>query len=206
VWTAIEIEIAKASMNGTLLDVSNRTDDARIIRSDVIRDLLLGRLPNTILNGRALDPRGLRLTGATLTGRLDLDYVRLDVGLRLLGCALVDGITAEQARLAYLDLGGSTIGHSEAIEPALNGSGMTLTGNLDLVRVRASSRASGGTIRLAGAHINGRLDLGGSSLTNEGGPGLSADRLVVDNVAHLTDKFTGQSTILRVRILTSAPS
>jgi hypothetical protein len=118
--------MAQALIKGAVLDLRGRADSARRVNADVIRDLLLGRWPDNIDQGSAADLRGLRLQGATVTGQLDLDYLRTDIGLELLDCAIAYGITAYDARLTRLVLTGSTVGNREAKESALRGAGLTV--------------------------------------------------------------------------------
>jgi hypothetical protein len=147
------------------------------------------------------DPRGLRLHGATVTGRLDLDYLSTDIGCALLACTLADGITAELARLPRLHLHGSTLGRSDADQPALFGDGL-IVDELLLTGVHASSRTRGGTIRLPGAHVGFALDLSGATLSNESGAALFADGLTVDSRASF-DGFTatGHGDLGAVRLI-----
>ncbi|GAA3464264.1 hypothetical protein ACFFSW_07475 [Saccharothrix longispora] len=72
----------------TVEDLVEMTDPAHVIRADVIRDLLLGR------HGE-LDPRGVRVSGARIVDRLDLDHVTAAAGVELLGCVITEPITVE---------------------------------------------------------------------------------------------------------------
>ena len=190
-WTSTETEIAQALVRGAQLDVSDRAEVARTIRAEMIRDLLLGRSPSGIArDGSPPDPRGLRLRGAMVIGRLDLDYLSTDIGLELLDCTIRDGITAERGRLARLNLNGSTLGHRTANGPALDGDGLAVTGTLSLEEVHAHSRSSQSTINLRGGHIGGELMLSGATITNDSGPALRADNLKVDQYARFDEGFT----------------
>ena len=122
-WTNSETDIVHGLIEGALVNLSNRTEDARNIRATVLRDLLLERWPNDVTFGSASDSRGLRLRGANVIGRLDLDYLQTGIGLALLECTIGDGITAKQGRLARLDLTGSIVGPpSERTGPQRRGS------------------------------------------------------------------------------------
>ena len=74
--------------------------DTRTIRATVIRDILRGRL--------APDPdlHGLRLRGARISGRLDLENLSTDVGFELEDCLLEEGIVARDARMPDIGLDG----------------------------------------------------------------------------------------------------
>lgn len=68
-------------------------DDSRAVSAGTVRDILIGgRAPKT-------DPLGLRIRGAWITGRLDLDNVRSEVFLELTDCHLPAGLTARNASL-----------------------------------------------------------------------------------------------------------
>jgi hypothetical protein len=79
-------------------------DEDRNCRATVIRDILRGRLaPDP-------DPHGLRLRGARISGRLDLESLRTDINLELSDCLIEDGVLARNARLATVVLTGCQIG------------------------------------------------------------------------------------------------
>ena len=66
-------------------------DNSRTIRAAVLRDILRGRLaPDP-------DPHGLRLRGAHIAGRLDLDNLTTNVALELHDCLLGEGLLARDA-------------------------------------------------------------------------------------------------------------
>src|SRR5262249_60971788 len=78
---------------------------SRICSASVIRDILRGRrAPNP-------DPHGLRLRGARITGRLDLENLVTNVSLELQDCLLEEGLNARDARLAVVVLAGCQIEH-----------------------------------------------------------------------------------------------
>ena len=73
---------------------------SRTCRASVIRDILRGRL------AADPDPHGLRLRGARITGRLDLQSLTTDVRFELADCLLEEGVLARDARLAFVGLAG----------------------------------------------------------------------------------------------------
>lgn len=91
--------------------------DSRTIRATVIRDILRGRLAPDH------DPHGLRLRGARITGRLDLENLSTDVSFELKDCLLEEGILARDARMAALTLNGCQIEHRA--EPPLDAERIT---------------------------------------------------------------------------------
>lgn len=76
-WSRVEQEAAQALDTGDVLDLTGRADTS--VRAGVVRDLLPGCRPPDGDSRTGPDPRGLRLHGATVTGRLDLDHVHSQI-------------------------------------------------------------------------------------------------------------------------------
>src|SRR5207302_5733863 len=106
--------------------------ESRTCRASVIRDILRGRLVADP------DPHGLRLQGAKITGRLDLENLATDISLELTACLLEEGIVARNARLAGLVLVGCLLEHDA--EPALDGR-MLVCDGLFLIGTRVIGRS-----------------------------------------------------------------
>ena len=85
----VEVELLRHVSEGTPLDLAAGEpiskaamaswDAGRTIHAAVIRDILCGRL------GGDPDPHGLRVRGARIAGRLDLEGVSASVNLELRG-------------------------------------------------------------------------------------------------------------------------
>jgi hypothetical protein len=106
--------------------LANSSDEQHIIPAGWIRDLLRGR------SGQDLDPLGVRVTGARITGKLDLDSVECKVGLALCKCWLDEPVTARGARLPSLVLSGSHL-------YALVADRLQVAGNVDLDQLHVSA-------------------------------------------------------------------
>jgi hypothetical protein len=156
-------------------------DESRTCRANVIRDILRGRC------AADPDPHGLRLRGARITGRLDLDNLTTDVNLELRDCLLEEGILARDAHLASVTLKGCQMEHPA--ESPLNGDRLTCS-VLDLSGARIIGHADTGAVTLLGAHIGGSLDCTGANLHNNDGPALSSDGLQVGLSVLLGGGFT----------------
>jgi hypothetical protein len=168
-------------------------DDSHDCSAAVIRDILRG------MPGPHADPRGLRLRGAKIIGRLGLDNLTTDVNLELVDCLLEKGVRARDARLASVVLAGCQIEH--ATEPPLDGTRLTCT-VLTLDRARVSGHTRSGAVNLPGAHIGGEFSCTGTDLRNARGPALVADGLQVDQDMFLTDfTATGRSFGGAVRLV-----
>ena len=153
--------------------------DSRTCRAAVIRDILRGKATDC-------DPHGLRLRGARITGRIDLENLTTDINLELKDCLLEEGVLARDAHLAFLGLAGCQIEHPA--EPPLDGARLTC-GVLNLSRARVIGHANSGAVNLAGAHIGGGLGCDGAKLCNDSGPALVADGLQVDQAVYLRGGF-----------------
>ena len=154
--TAVEQSLVKHVGRGELLDLATADEavdepamrswgDSPTCRASVIRDILRGRL------AADPDPHGLRLRGARITGRLDLEDLTTDVNLELEDCLLEEGIMAHGAHLASVFLAGCQFEHPA--EPPLDGT-----------RLTCSLLSLGGARRDASG---GATPGGGSSTTTE---------------------------------------
>lgn len=168
--------------------------DERTIAASMVRDILLGR------HG-VIDPRGVRIRGACIVGRLDLDNARTDVGLRLESCYLPEGITAESADLLGLQLHDCLLANTVA--PALNLPHANLRSALNIhgCTIRAMPKF-GGAVNMIAAKVGGNLNCNGSRIYNESGPGIGADNLRVSGSLFLRYGFEayGDGTLGTVRL------
>jgi len=174
--SARELALVDALTSGCVVECSTlsteqlgTTDNPRYtIRAELLRELVLGR------GGERLDPLGVRVQGARITGTLDLTHVPAAVGIELRGCFFEHAVLLVSARLPWLTLAGS---HLLGLDcdglhvdgDVLLGEGLTATGHGDY-----------GAVRLLGAHVRGQLNFNGARLTNETGPALIGDGLHVD--------------------------
>jgi hypothetical protein len=151
--------------HGGIVDLTGRARAAaRTIRAEVIAALLLGAAPAEA--GRIA---AVRLTGARITGTLDLGHGVIAVPLRLRGCELDGVIDLTGAKARDLDLAGSTLAGLTA--PLIE-----VDGNLDL-----SGCACSGPVTLTGAHIAGALDLQDARLMAAGAVAFLGNRLIIDD-------------------------
>jgi hypothetical protein len=150
-------------------------DSSRTIRAAVVRDILRGRLaPDP-------DPHGLRLRGARIAGRLDLEHLTTDVGVGFVDCLLGEGLVARDAKLLFLSLFGCRLEHPA--QPPLDADRLTAAA-LGLDRAVITAACEAGAVGLAGAHL-GTLSCAGATMRNDTGPTLDADGLQVDQDVHL---------------------
>lgn len=174
--------------------------EAHTIRASVIRDILLGRL------GQQADPRGIRLRGARISGRLDLGYVSASIPLSLINCLLTEGMAASAASLPALVLRGSRLEHADL--SALAGDRLTTT-LLDMSLADVTAGGDAAAVLLEGADI-GLLRADGTVLTCARAPAIDANECHIGRDAlfsrfeddHLTRRFsaTGRSDLGAIRL------
>jgi hypothetical protein len=177
---------------------------SRTVRASVIRDILRGRLVDDP------DPHGLRLRGAAIAGRLDLENLRSEVWLELSDCLLADGVNARDANLVGLALDGCRLEHDR--EPPVDLARIVL-GELNLNRAVVAGHCPRGALTLVEAEVGGGIDGAEAVLTNDAGPALDAYGLRVEHhvsvescratgageqgAVRLTDASIGGQLILR---------
>jgi hypothetical protein len=135
----------------------------RIVSAEILTELL------TKPADSSRRPRALRLAGAVITGSLDLEAVELPCPLLLRGCWFEQPLNIAEAHAPVLRLPGCNM-------PGLYADQLTTKGNLEL----NDGFIVSGEVRLAGAHIGGRLTFTAATLINPDGLALSAGRLAVD--------------------------
>lgn len=99
---------------------------------------------------RRIDPGGLRIIGARITGALDLKDARLTFPLILRNCAIPERMNLKAATFPRLDLNGSYTGEIE-------GRGLTVNNDLDIGR----NFHAAGEVSLWASTIGGDLDASG---------------------------------------------
>lgn len=134
-------------------------DPERTVRADVLRYLILGS------DGYRLHEKGLRLTGAWITGILDLEGCRIPRDIGLKDCHFEASPILRSAIIDNLFLDGSAL-------PGLQADRLEARGCLSL---RAAIVT--GEIRLPGARIGGSIEADGVSIASPDGIALDADGL-----------------------------
>lgn len=149
---------------------------SRVVRAEVIRDLLRGRYG-------VLDPRGVNLSGARIEGALDLEGVLSVAGLNLTDCRLSHPVVARDAQFAWLELEGCHV-------PALLADRLRVTGGLFLRHGFTAASGELRAVRLPGAHIGGNLECDGASLTSANGAALHAEDIRIEGNLFLRNGFS----------------
>lgn len=131
--------------------------------------------------------RPLRLSGARITGTLDLESATLTRPLYLEDCFMEDSITLNDADAITIRLTGCHL-------PGMLCSGLHTRGDLRL----NDGFTAIGNIDLHGARIGGKLDCDGGTFINPHGTALTAHSLKVEGDMWCTDGFrvTGEVDLL----------
>lgn len=119
-----------------------------------------------MIDHESLDPGGLRLVGATITGQLDLSDVVAKRPLVLRDCTAEQPVVLDRAQFTVLDLSG-------LVAPSLRARGLAVDHHLRLSGARLSADESvdalhmriGGSVYLdEGFHASGSVTLSGSQI------------------------------------------
>ncbi|MGO9781001.1 MAG: hypothetical protein ACLPQY_14715 [Streptosporangiaceae bacterium] len=158
-FSAAEDKVWQAFPRGELVDLSTASD--RDVGAGVILELLLGAQP--AVPGKA---SALRLTGAHITGSLELTYADVTSMIWLSDCEFDQAVKLEgTTRRVVFD---------NCQLPGLTARGVRVDGQLSLYGTQVD-----GTVALLGATINGELDLSTAKLRGRNDMAISAARLVV---------------------------
>ena len=170
--TPPEEDLRKAMTTGGWLDLRKHDPQAddpsqgaqwgaeRTIRAEVLADLL------TQVTG-SQRPRAVRLAGARVTGKLDVEAAELLCPVMLVACWFAEPVNMGEATVASLRLPGCHL-------PDLQAWQLTTKGNLGL-----NYGFTARELMLVGARIGGQLDVSGATLVNPGATALNGDGLTV---------------------------
>ncbi len=160
--TQAERLLADCVLSGEIADVSDFKDDAeKVVRAAFLRDLCLNA------ENRDIDPHGIWLKGAKVTGALEMGGATLDRALSFVGCIFTD-------RPVFSDAKGKLLGFFKCTLPGIAADRLSLEGSLSLQGATVT-----GEMRLPGAKIGAQVDCSGASLSNENGRAFFADGLEV---------------------------
>src|SRR5215469_1591117 len=172
----MEAELIAAWTAGTVVDCGGADVEADLLRRFLIQP------PSHV------DPRGVRLTDAAVTGVLDLAGVALDFPLRLQACTFTDAPMLAGASLPELAMTDSPR------LPGLVANNLRVQRDVDLSRSQVVSTQPPGQVRIAPIHlseaeIGGRLVFSGTTIRAESGRAIYADRARVGSSVRFLDGF-----------------
>jgi hypothetical protein len=149
-----------------------------------------------------VDPRGLRIRGARITGPLDLAGFRLPFPLSFVDCRFTDPVRLDGTEVHAVALTGSTL-------PGLLANGIRVGRDLDLsgATIRGAHATAASTTRKAAvwlceSDIGGRLLGVDTTIDGAGERAVQADRMHVGGTIRFLHEFTarGEIRLLGVRV------
>jgi hypothetical protein len=186
---SMERKLREAIMTGRLVDlrVGDATADDPATGADwpaqrTVAAALLAKVLTSTEGPRR--PRALRLAGARIVGRLDLEATEVVCPLLLRDCWFAEPVVLDEAQAPALRLPGCHL-------PGLLAQQLALRGNLELNHGFTAT----GEVSLAGSHIGGQLDFHGAILTNPTGLALSAQGITIDHDLVCTAGFTATGEV-----------
>ncbi len=178
--TRAERLLADCVVSGEIADVSGfEVDTEKEVRAVFLRGLCLNA------ENLNVDPRGIWLRGAKVTGILDLYGAILDRSFWFANCIFTD-------RPSLTDAKGKSLGFSGCTLPAIEADRLVLEGSLSFT----GATMTGGT-RLLSAKVGGQVRCADATFANKGGEAFSADGLEVGRDL----SFDGATVIGETRLL-----
>ena len=135
-------------------------DPARTVRAELLRFLILGSD-----HGFRMHEKGLSVSGARVTGVLDLEGCRIPRDIRLKDCLFDASPVLRSAIIDNLFLDGSAL-------PGLQGDRLEARGGLSIRGATVT-----GEIRLGGARLGGNIEADGATISVPDGVAINADGL-----------------------------
>ena len=161
--------------SGEIADVSELPDST--VRAALLYDLCVH--PNDC----SVNPKGIQLRGARISGQLDLEGTTVVHPVWLWDCHFEAPIILREARTRTVGFDGSTV-------PGIAADRLRLEGMLSLRRVTTE-----GEVRLTGAQINGNFTCRAATLENPGGDAMIADGITVTGSVFLDKDFAAKGEV-----------
>ncbi len=172
-----EAAFAEAVRVGSVVDLAGQAIDAELVRLFCVA------------RAQEVDPRGIRLTRARITGVLDLTSVEVPFPLRFADCVFDGAPLLHGASVKELAITGATL-------PGLLANGMRVQGDLDLSRSAiaghhptSASTSRQAAIWLCESEVGGRLLCVDTTIDAGGERAIHADRMRVGGTVRLLHNF-----------------
>jgi hypothetical protein len=181
--TAGEERVLAAARSGELADLSELSDDDRVVSAELIRGLCVGD------EAAGVDLRGIRVRSARVRGVLDLSFCTVPHPVWFEETSFAEEPALSYSRLAALVFSGCKL-------PGLRAYGARVEHFLSLPKSEF-----GGLVQLYGAQIGGPLDCSDARVVNEGGQALNLEGAEVGDYLWLRGLHAnGAVTLSRAKI------
>jgi hypothetical protein len=130
-----------------------------------------------------VDPEGIQIQAAKITGSLDLDFVTVQFPIYFRNCAFTEDAWLQRANIAALVLQGTWT-------RSIHADGATVKGGVSL----SDGFRADGEVQLVDAQI-GDLECHGGTFNNPDGDALSADRAEVMGGVFLNNNFNARGAV-----------
>lgn len=150
-----------------------------VIRASFIRWLLL------IYSARASFGEVLRLRGAFIEGKLDLDGLCVTIPIALIKCRFTQPISFRGTEFKH------SVGFSECALTSLSGQRLSVNGDLAFIKVQTR-----GTVNLLNAQISASLKCAGSQFDGQDKKALIASGAEINSVVQLTKEFSAKGGVI----------
>jgi hypothetical protein len=171
-----EATVLEQAGSGELIDLGELPEDERVLNAEFVRDL--------ILETEDGDPRGLRIAGASILGRLDLEFCRIERPLWLRETEFEQRPCFDRCSIPHLSLSGCRLAGLDANE-------LRVDFDLDLSDVQSL-----GPLVISRARIAGQLICDRASIVNVGGAALLATYVQIGSSAYLGEGFRAMGSIV----------
>ncbi|AXE40212.1 hypothetical protein JS278_03078 [Acidipropionibacterium virtanenii] len=167
------------------------------VRAAVVRALICG----IVASCQYADPRGLRIIGAVLDERLDLDDITFGLPLVFVDCELPFGFSAVRSSLHHLHFRVSILATREDTNAVLDLEQARILNDCVLERCHLTASTRLGAVRWQGCHVGGHLQCD-ADITNTDGPVLACDNLTTDSNVTVSGRCrsTGNDDLGAVRL------
>ena len=135
---------------------------------------------------RFLSYRGLRITGAKIEDKLDLEYATVSVPLIFDACVFTEELVLEKSKLRGLQLNGTHV------HKGINAFEIQVEDSVELSKGFVSQ---GGVVNLIGASIGGTLDCSNGQFINPGKIAISADGAKITDSVFLCNGFQAEGEV-----------
>ena len=155
----------------------------RVVRAELLRFLLLGGE-----DGFRPHEKGIRVSGAWISGVLDLEGCRIPLIIALRNCVMEFAPVLSAAIIDSVQFDGSSL-------PGLQADGLEVRGGISLVGATVS-----GAIAMPGCRLGASLRCDGATLVSTDGAALDADAIVARSVLLRGATVTGGISLFGARL------